>query len=491
MLEAFFQHTIAPLAFLDRDFNFVRVNEAYARADGKGPEYFAGKNHFALYPNAENQAIFEQVVRTRQPYHAYARPFRYPDDPQRETYWNWQLTPLLDERGQVQFLVLSMENVTEQQAAFSELQERARQLQRLALELSQTEDRERKRIADILHDDLQQQLAAAKFHLGLLGNQVKDDTSLREATAQVGEMIKDAIATSRSLSHELSPAMLYHGDFGETLEWLANQIQAKHGLVVHVEVHGQIEVSSDPIKAFLFRTAQEILFNTVKHAGVTEAAIRLRRRNGQVRLIVCDRGRGFDPKTLGQTAGFGLLSIRERVELLGGHMKIRSTPGRGSTFLIAVPDGQVSPRARLVAEQAMSEVVDKATGRETGTCLRVLLADDHKVVREGLAILLNEQEDIEVVGQAANGWEAVDLAHKLQPDVVVMDVSMPVMEGDEATRQIKRHLPQTRVVALSMHDEARVMDQMCKAGASAYLLKTAPSEELLAAIRGPKENGIQ
>ena len=372
-----------------------------------------------------------------------------------------------------------------------ELEHRARQLQKLTLELSETEDRERKRLADILHDDLQQQLAAAKFHLGLVGNQVKEDASLREATARVSEMIKGAIATSRSLSHELSPAMLYHGDFGETLEWLANQVQAKHGLVVHVEVRGRVEVSSDPIKAFLFRTAQEILFNTVKHAGVTEAAIRLRRRNGQVRLTVCDRGRGFDLKTLGQAAGFGLLSIRERVELLGGHMKIRSTPGRGSTFLIAVPDAQVSPRAGLVAEQAISEVVDKAAGRENGTCLRVLLADDHKVVREGLAILLNEQEDIEVVGQATNGWEAVDLAHKLQPDVVVMDVSMPVMEGDEATRQIKRRLPQTRVVALSMHDEARVMDRMCEAGASAYLLKTAPSEELLAAIRGPKENGIQ
>jgi signal transduction histidine kinase len=371
-----------------------------------------------------------------------------------------------------------------------ELEHRSRQLQKLTLELSQTEDRERKRIADILHDDLQQQLAAAKFHLGLLGNQVKEDASLREATERVGEMIKDAIATSRSLSHELSPAMLYHGDFGETLEWLANQVQAKYGLIVHVEVHGRIEVSSDPIKAFLFRSAQEILFNTVKHAGVTEAAIRLRRRNGQVRLTVCDRGRGFDLKTLKQAAGFGLLSIRERVELLGGHMKIRSAPGRGSTFLIAVPDGkEVEDGTQAIV--GAGPCAYPASGNHGGLPLRVLLADDHKVVREGLAILLNEQEDIEVVGQAANGREAVNLAHKLQPDVVVMDVSMPVMEGDEATRQIKQHLPQTRVIALSMHDEARVMDQMCEAGASAYLLKTAPSEELLAAIRGPKADSIQ
>ncbi len=81
MLEAFFQHTITPLAFMDRDFNFIRVNEAYAAAGGKPPEYFVGRNHFSLYPHDENRAIFEQVVQTREPYHAYAKPFDYLDSP--------------------------------------------------------------------------------------------------------------------------------------------------------------------------------------------------------------------------------------------------------------------------------------------------------------------------------------------------------------------------------------------------------------------------
>jgi len=165
MLEGFFQHTIAPLAFLDHRFNFVRVNEAYAKAGQKTPEYFVGRNHFELYPHEENQAIFEEVVRTKQPYRAYAKPFVYPDDPQRVTFWNWQVTPLLDPSGDVQFLVLNLQDVTEQQKAYHELDHRTRQLQHLTLELSQAEDRERKRLAEILHDDLQQILAAAKFHL--------------------------------------------------------------------------------------------------------------------------------------------------------------------------------------------------------------------------------------------------------------------------------------------------------------------------------------
>jgi DNA-binding NarL/FixJ family response regulator len=101
------------------------------------------------------------------------------------------------------------------------------------------------------------------------------------------------------------------------------------------------------------------------------------------------------------------------------------------------------------------------------------------------------QPDIEIVGQAVNGREAVDLADQLHPDVVIMDMSMPLMSGDEATRQIKNHLPQTRIVALSMFEDADVRERMYQAGAESYLLKTAPSEELLAAIRGPKADSGQ
>ncbi len=488
MLEGFFQHTITPLAFLDRRFNFVRVNEAYARADGKDPQHFVGKNHFELYPHEENQAIFERVVRTKQPYRTFARPFIYPYAPERgTTYWNWQLTPLLNSAGEVQSLVLNLEDVTEQQKAYQELEHRTRQLQHLAMELSQAEDRERKRLAEILHDDLQQILAAAKFHLGILSGRIKGDESARELTGQLNEMLKDAIDTSRSLSHELSPAVLYQGDLGETFEWLAQELQAKHGLMVHVEAHGRVDSPSEALKPFLYRTAQEMLFNVVKHARVHEARLRIKRTRGQLRLTISDQGKGFDPKTLGRTAGFGLLSIRERVELLGGRMKIWSAPNRGSTFLIAVPDPQEAELAEAQVVQTDSRTWPakrKHPEPKSEERLRVLLVDDHKVMREGLASLLDEQPDMDVVGQAGNGREAVDLAHKLQPHIIIMDASMPVMPGDEATRQIKLHLPKIRVIALSMFDEPQMSRKMRRAGAEAYLLKTAPSEELLAAIRG-------
>jgi PAS domain S-box-containing protein len=491
MLEAFFEHTIAPLVFLDRHFNFVRVNEAFARVAGKEPEYFAGKNYFALYPHEEHRAIFEQVVQAKQPYRAYAKVLAFSEAPQHGvTYWNWWLTPLLDEAGEIQSLVLNLEDVTERQKAFSELEERARQLQQLTLELSQAEDRERQRLAEVLHDDLQQLLAAAKFHLGLLSKDISGDQERRELAEVVKDLLRQAIDKSRSLSHELSPPGLAHTDLRETLEWLAEQVRVKHGLAVHLDIRDRAELHSEPLKAFLFKAAQEMLFNVIKHAQVKKARLRLRRRRGCIYLAVSDRGRGFDPQATG-TTGFGLRSLRERVQMLGGRIRIRSAPGRGSALLLAVPDSEPptgEPQKTPVEQPALGSLARKKRVKHPGEhVLRVLLVDDHKIVREGIEAMLVDELDIEIVGQAGNGREAVDLACQLRPDVVVMDVAMPVMGGDEATRQIKRHLPETRVIALSMFDDARVAERMRRAGATAYLLKTAPSEDLLAALRGGRK----
>ena len=228
-----------------------------------------------------------------------------------------------------------------------ELEYRARQLQKLTLELSQAEDRERRRLAEILHDDLQQQLAAAKFHVGIMAGRIRGDAVAAEYAMQVDKMLRDAIETSRSLSHELSPAVMYHGDLGEILEWLANQIHAKHGLVVHVEAYGEVNTESDALKAFLFKAVQEMLFNAVKHARVGEARVRVRRMGRYICLSVSDRGRGFDPQELRQAAGFGLMSIRERIGLLGGRMRIHSIRGWGSRFVLTVPDGELADGSEL------------------------------------------------------------------------------------------------------------------------------------------------
>ncbi|MFO7623273.1 MAG: response regulator transcription factor [Anaerolineales bacterium] len=115
--------------------------------------------------------------------------------------------------------------------------------------------------------------------------------------------------------------------------------------------------------------------------------------------------------------------------------------------------------------------------------IRIILADDHIMLRQGTAELLRRQADIDVVGEAANGQEAVTLAQQTQPDIVVMDVRMPVLSGIEATRIIREQFPQVQVLVLTAHDDDQYIFSLLQAGASGYLLKTAPINDLLKAIR--------
>jgi two-component system, NarL family, response regulator NreC len=115
--------------------------------------------------------------------------------------------------------------------------------------------------------------------------------------------------------------------------------------------------------------------------------------------------------------------------------------------------------------------------------IKVLLADDHKIVRDGLRTLLEKHADIAVLGEAEDGREALHLTRKLSPDIVVMDIAMPELNGIEATRQILSEYPGVKIVALSMHSDKRFVSEMLKAGASAYLLKDCAFEELITAIR--------
>lgn len=115
--------------------------------------------------------------------------------------------------------------------------------------------------------------------------------------------------------------------------------------------------------------------------------------------------------------------------------------------------------------------------------IKLVLADDHAVVRSGTRELLEQQPDLKIVGEASNGEEAIQLAQKLQPDVMVMDVRMPKMSGVEATRRIKAEHPNVRILVLTAHDDDEYVFALLQAGANGYLLKTAEIDELVRAIR--------
>jgi two-component system NarL family response regulator len=115
--------------------------------------------------------------------------------------------------------------------------------------------------------------------------------------------------------------------------------------------------------------------------------------------------------------------------------------------------------------------------------IKVLIADDHRIVREGLMAILKTKENIEVVGEAQDGQDAIQKVRTLEPDVILMDVSMPRMGGVEATRQIKREFPHIGIIALTMYDEQQYIFDLVRAGATGYLLKDSESSQIVEAIR--------
>jgi DNA-binding NarL/FixJ family response regulator len=122
--------------------------------------------------------------------------------------------------------------------------------------------------------------------------------------------------------------------------------------------------------------------------------------------------------------------------------------------------------------------------------LRILLADDHKIVRDGLRLLIDGQADMRVVGEAATGKEALLQARDLKPDVIVMDLSMPEMNGLQATERLKAEQPALKVLALTAHEDESYLGQLCRAGASGYVLKRSAGDELITAIATVAKGGV-
>ena len=133
--------------------------------------------------------------------------------------------------------------------------------------------------------------------------------------------------------------------------------------------------------------------------------------------------------------------------------------------------------------QAMADSEDRSPAHISSEPIRVLLADDHTILRAGLRMMLSVQPDIEIVGEASDGRQAITEAQRLQPDVILMDITMPEVNGIEATFQVKKLLPETRVLVLTMHENEEYLFQVLRAGASGYILKEAADTELISAIR--------
>lgn len=292
------------------------------------------------------------------------------------------------------------------------------------------------------------------------------------------------------------------------------------GLTVHVDCEDGAEPDTQDGRLLLYQAAVELLANVTRHAGVNEAVLTLHRRPpgggpggdepgepALLELCVSDAGRGFevggDPTAPAPVSAqrFGLFALRERLALAGGALEIDTVAGEGSRVTALCPQATGRDARRPAFADPEPDMTDRrpgaapdrgadpipgaaAPGAGAGP-LRVVIADDNRIIQLSVGSLLTSAPDIEVVGRAADGFEAVTLALELDPDVILMDISMPGLNGVEATRRVKAAAPHVRVIGLSMHETDDRERDMFEAGAERYVVKDGPPETLLHAIRTP------
>ena len=349
-------------------------------------------------------------------------------------------------------------------------------------QLTRAEEQERHRLATELHDYLGQLLAVSQINLGRAEQFAVSDNA-KTAFTDARQSLDDSIAFTRTLIAQLSPQVLYDLGLPAALAWLGEQMEQQHELRVEV-VGNPTGFTLDEARAILaFQCARELLWNVVKHAATKEAQVSYELKDGALTLEVADRGRGFDLANVeSRNAGsekFGLFGMRQRLELHQGRLVVESAFGRGTSVKVILPTATVPALPAASFEPTRQELRSKVT-----TPLRVALVDDHEMVRQGLRWLLEDYEDIRVVGEANGGREAITMAEKLKPDVIVMDVNMPGLNGIEATRRIVLEQPGVIVIGLSFANEPSVQTAMKDAGAYVCVTKERAAEDIYQAIVG-------
>ncbi|MEK4741959.1 MULTISPECIES: hybrid sensor histidine kinase/response regulator transcription factor [unclassified Bacillus (in: firmicutes)] len=314
---------------------------------------------------------------------------------------------------------------------------------------------ERDRLSKDLHDTMGHSYTSIIMGMETLRMELKSKEGEQQLDSLL-QLARNSMEEVRLYLHQLDLSQ-ESIPLAVTLQQLTEEFKKHAKVNVRTRIIGEEYMASKQSKMTLYRSLQESLTNAVRHGHSTEIIVSLHFEPQQIRLDVQDNGCGVEE----WKDGFGLTAMKERVSQSQGRVIVYSKKGEGTLISCVLPK-----QVQLSNEQ-----------------IRLCIVDDHSFIRESLHTILDGQEDLQVVGMAEDGERALELCERLKPDVVLMDLEMPNLDGIHATKMIKEKWPGIRVLILSTFQNTERAKEIIRNGADGYLLKSIDSRELAESIR--------
>jgi two-component system CheB/CheR fusion protein len=378
--------------------------------------------------------------------------------------------------------------------AIEDVSEKKRQteaLRRLSTYSMRVQDDERRRIARDLHDITGQKLALQSMNLAQILRRLHDNPGVLSIARECQSLTDQISSEIRTLSYLLHPPLLDELGLSSALHWYAQGFESRTGIRVTVDVPSDLMRLSPETEVTLFRVVQESLTNIHRYANSPTAIIRVNVDAEEMTLEIIDHGKGMEVNAVApesfsaERPGVGIQGMRERMRQLSGRLEIVSVPNRGTRVIATLPveSGAHQEEMPATADSAADENSASSPHSAEAPNARVLIADDHEIMRQGVRTLLAGEANWKICGEAVNGREAVEKTVELSPDLVILDLNMPVLGGLAALREIVAKQPLVKILVLTVHDSDGIIHEIFAAGAHGCLLKSQTAQDLVRAAK--------
>jgi two-component system NarL family sensor kinase len=359
-------------------------------------------------------------------------------------------------------------------------------LRQLSARLLQLQDEERRRIARDLHDITGQKIAVLSMTLDRLARLTEQRTPAHESVKESREIVAQIGDEIRTLSYILHPPLLDECGLASAVHWYAEGFEKRSGIKLDVAIDADLPRLPIDAETTLFRVVQESLTNVHRYSGSSVASIRIVKESGEVRLEVLDHGLGIkaeaaQAKLEGPAPlGVGIPGMRERLHQLGGGLSV-DFGTNGTRVVATLPIKKAREDALEGGESTTS--LSFAIRSAQDARRRVLIADDHELMRRGLRGLIESHDEWAVCGEAVEGSEVVRKAAELKPDLVIMDVNLPGLSGIEAAARIRQERAGAKILFFTVHDSEDLVREIIEVGGQGCVAKSRASQDLIEAVR--------